>query len=215
MESVGKEFDRDGRLVEQGLSIFGNKGSTDQHAYVQQLRDGVDNYFAHFIQVGRVETQGAGAEQASSFVDFEVEPGITCGDYLHGFLQGTKAALAEKGRLFLTVSIDKVDAPAVGALIALFERAVGYYASFINVNAYHQPGVEAGKLAASEILALQLRILSYIQERASGATLADVATDLNADFSRCYLLLKHLVATRRVTVVGDLMQADHRIVPGA
>lgn len=30
-------------------------------------------------------------------------------------------------------------------LIALFERAVSFYASLVNINAYHQPGVEAGK----------------------------------------------------------------------
>ena len=40
MESLGKEHDLAGRQVFQGLTVYGNKGSTDQHAYVQQLRDG-------------------------------------------------------------------------------------------------------------------------------------------------------------------------------
>ena len=43
----------------------------------------------------------------------------------------------------------------VGALIALYERAVGFYASLVNINAYHQPGVEAGKKAATRVLELQ------------------------------------------------------------
>jgi glucose-6-phosphate isomerase len=51
MESLGKEFDLQGRLVNQGLAVYGNKGSTDQHAYVQQLREGVSNFFAVFIRV--------------------------------------------------------------------------------------------------------------------------------------------------------------------
>ena len=38
MESLGKERDLAGNVVKQGLTVFGNKGSTDQHAYVQQLR---------------------------------------------------------------------------------------------------------------------------------------------------------------------------------
>ena len=42
MESLGKKFNRNGEVVNQGISVFGNKGSTDQHAYVQQLRDGID-----------------------------------------------------------------------------------------------------------------------------------------------------------------------------
>ncbi len=51
MESLGKEKDLDGRTVHQGIAVYGNKGSTDQHAYVQQLRDGVPNFFVTFIEV--------------------------------------------------------------------------------------------------------------------------------------------------------------------
>ena len=51
MESLGKERDLEGRIVHQGIAVYGNKGSTDQHAYVQQLRDGMDNFFAIFIDV--------------------------------------------------------------------------------------------------------------------------------------------------------------------
>jgi len=49
MESLGKEHDRQGRTVNQGLAVYGNKGSTDQHAYVQQLRDGRHDFFALFL----------------------------------------------------------------------------------------------------------------------------------------------------------------------
>ena len=49
MESLGKERDLEGRLVNQGLTVFGNKGSTDQHAFVQQLRYGRNDFFVTFI----------------------------------------------------------------------------------------------------------------------------------------------------------------------
>lgn len=85
---------------------------------------------------------------------------------------------------------------SVGAVVALYERAVGIYASLVNINAYHQPGlwfsafnvcqpgkfgwlifmpdkqislisvlvagVEAGKKAAGEVLALQKRVLAVL-----------------------------------------------------
>ena len=51
MESLGKEKDLMGKIVEQGMTVFGNKGSTDQHAYVQQLREGRSDFFATFIEV--------------------------------------------------------------------------------------------------------------------------------------------------------------------
>ncbi len=51
MESLGKEKDLSGSTVHQGIAVYGNKGSTDQHAFVQQLREGVPNFFVTFIEV--------------------------------------------------------------------------------------------------------------------------------------------------------------------
>ena len=154
MESLGKERDRDGRVVNQGISVYGNKGSTDQHAYVQQLREGVQNFFVTFVEVLRDREGGS----------MKVEPDTTSGDFLAGFLQGTRRALYENGRESLTITVETLDASTVGALIALFERAVGLYASLVNINAYHQPGVEAGKKAAGSVLKLQNEILDYLRK---------------------------------------------------
>jgi len=153
MESLGKEKDRDGRVVHQGISVYGNKGSTDQHAYVQQLRDGVPNFFVTFVAVTR--------DRAGESI--EVEPGVTSGDYLHGFLLGTRRALHESGRPSLTITARDASARAVGQLIALFERAVGLYGSLVNVNAYHQPGVEAGKKAAAAVLEIQKKAVAALR----------------------------------------------------
>ncbi|MBR2363573.1 MAG: glucose-6-phosphate isomerase, partial [Lentisphaeria bacterium] len=51
MESLGKEKDLDGNTVHQGLNVFGNKGGTDAHAFIQQLNDGRDDFFVTFIEV--------------------------------------------------------------------------------------------------------------------------------------------------------------------
>ncbi len=155
MESLGKELDLRGAKVNQGLTVYGNKGSTDQHAYVQQLRDGVDNFFAVFIEVLR-DRDGPSPE---------VEPGVTAGDYLQAFLLGTREALTDSGRASITITVDRVDARSVGMLIALFERAVGLYASLIGINAYHQPGVEAGKKAASAALGTRAKALGALRAR--------------------------------------------------
>ncbi len=162
MESLGKERDLSGRPVHQGIAVYGNKGSTDQHAYVQQLRDGVPNFFAVFI--GAVEDGGESRP-------LEVEPGRRSGDYLLGFLLGTRRALVERDRLAVTVTIPRVDARSLGALIALFERSVGLYASLVGINAYDQPGVEAGKKAAATNLTLQADLLAAIGEAPDGTLL--------------------------------------------
>lgn len=152
MESLGKEMDLAGKVVHQGICVFGNKGSTDQHSYVQQLRDGSNNFFLTFIEVLKDR------ESAS----ITVEPNTVSGDFLMGFFLGTRTAIYEGGRESLTITIGDVSPATVGMLIALFERTVGLYAAMININAYHQPGVEAGKRAATEVIALEVKTIQLL-----------------------------------------------------
>ena len=197
MESLGKEKDLDGNTVYQGIAVYGNKGSTDQHAYVQQLREGVPNFFLTFIEVLE-DRQGTSPE---------VEPGVTSGDYLSGLLQGTRQALYENQRDSITLTIPRVTPRTVGALIALYDRAVGFYGFLVNVNAYHQPGVEAGKKAAAAILDLQKRVMQALGDEDSAIALSDLAQKAGASdqVEAVYKLLRHLQANKRgVVLEGDL-----------
>ncbi|MEH1910986.1 MAG: glucose-6-phosphate isomerase [Nostoc sp.] len=199
MESLGKEKDLDGNVVHQGIAVYGNKGSTDQHAYVQQLREGVANFFATFIEVLE-DRQGPSTE---------IDPGVTSGDYLSGFLQGTRQALYENHRDSITVTIPQVNPRTVGALIALYERAVGLYASLVNVNAYHQPGVEAGKKAAATILDLQTRVVAVLQKEKTPLSLDELASKAGASeqVEAIYKILRHIHANQRgVVFQGDLQK---------
>ncbi len=146
MESLGKKFNRKGKIVHQGISVFGNKGSTDQHAYVQQLRDGIDNFFCIFIEL-------LDSPDGYEFFDSENPK-----EFLSGFLQGTRTALSNENRQSITITLDKLNCLTLGALIALFERAVSFYAELVDINAYDQPGVEAGKKAAAEIIEYQKKV---------------------------------------------------------
>jgi glucose-6-phosphate isomerase len=193
MESLGKEKDLDGNIVHQGIAVYGNKGSTDQHAYVQQLRDGVLNFFATFVEV----------RQDRATPRFEVEDGVTSGDYLQGFLRGTRSALYDSARESITITIPEVNAFNVGALIALYERAVGFYASLVNINAYHQPGVEAGKKAATQVLQLQGRIRESLGG-APGKTADQFAQAFEADPEDVFHILRHLAANDpSIKISGD------------
>ncbi len=189
MESLGKEHDLAGKQVHQGLAVYGNKGSTDQHAYVQQLRDGVQNFFVTFIEVLRDRHKPP----------FEVEPGVTAGDYLFGFLEGTRRALFEAGRPSLTITLDDVSPRTLGALIAVFERAVGLYASLVGINAYHQPGVEAGKKAAGDVLALQAKVVEHLAMHAGMHDVDSIARGAGSDDRELvFKICDHLAANGRL-----------------
>ncbi len=190
MESVGKRLDRAGNEVHQGLAVYGNKGSTDQHAFVQQLRDGRNDALTLFVQV---LGDGVGPGVV-------VGPGrATAGDWLAGFLLGTRRALKAGGRPTVTITVPGVDARVLGGLIALFERTVGLYAGLVGINAYHQPGVEAGKVAASEVLGLLDTLTSRLARPVGEAALAK---ELGSDLVETRYLLWRLRETGRAKTDG-------------
>jgi len=196
MESLGKEFDLEGRVVNQGIAVYGNKGSTDQHAYVQQLREGVNNFFVTFIEV--LKDSGP---KGSDHKALEVEPGVTSGDYLQGFYLGTRDALSEKDRHSISLTIDELSPRSLGMLIALYERAVGLYASLVGINAYHQPGVEAGKKAATGVITLQRSLVAALREPtapAEGQTAETLAAKIAGNPELAFKVLEHLAANGRI-----------------
>src|SRR5256884_731736 len=183
MESLGKDKDLDDKVVTQGIAVYGNKGSTDQHAYMQELRDGVLNFFVTFIEVAKDRTAAP----------VKVENDFTSGDYLHGFLRGTRKALFENQRESITISMPDVSAFSLGALIALYERAVGFYGSLVNINAYNQPGVEAGKKAATELLRLQTKVREKLLP-GRGQAAEEIARAIDADPEDVFHVLRHLAS---------------------
>jgi glucose-6-phosphate isomerase len=176
MESLGKELDLDGKVVHQGLTVYGNKGGTDAHAYIQQLNDGCDDFFVTFI------------EPLKDAQHVDIGGGLTMGDYLHGFKEGLVNALRGKGRQVIEITIEDVNARSVGMLIALYERAVAFYAELIHINAFHQPGVQAYKLASKHVNDINLKLQNWIaknkgemtaQAIAEAAGLADAAREVS------------------------------------
>lgn len=244
MESLGKEKDLSGATVHQGIAVYGNKGSTDQHAYIQQLREGVPNFFATFIEVlhdvGRtgsevkpIDKMGVLRDGAASPVArLPVEEQTTCGDYLEGLFLGTRKALFEGGRQSVTITISEVSPFYIGLLIGLYERTVGFYASLVNINAYHQPGVEAGKKAAAAILSMQRKVLSVLKDaytnRAETSKTGNAAEDLHrtmastartaeqvaplsgGDPETCFKILEHLAANGRVVRHDGATWREHK-----
>ena len=191
MESLGKERDLEGRVVRQGLTVYGNKGSTDQHAYVQQLREGRNDFFAQFLEVLKDQEGPAVA----------VDSNVTSGDYLLGFLLGTRQALREKQRQSMTLTLDSITPCSIGALVALFERAVGIYAYLVGINAYHQPGVEAGKKAAGAVLQLQGCLISALNDQPNRSWTVDELSQhlqMGEQQVTIFKVLEHLAANGRV-----------------
>jgi len=198
MESLGKGTTRMGAQSEQGLAVYGNKGSSDQHALVQQLIDGQDRALVLLVQLYTDGTTGQSNE-------------LSLGDTLQHFLLGTRRALINRNRPVLTWTLPQLDAAGVGATLALFERAVGFYASLVDINAYHQPGVEAGKRAAKTYATVQQKILELL--RLKPQTLHSLYEHLDADLIEIQFILSRLSRTHRVHSDGDLANPRYTRTP--
>ena len=86
----------------------------------------------------------------------------------------------------------------MGQVIALFERAVGFYGNLVGINAYHQPGVEAGKKAAAGPPARSSKRLQQTLRAAPGQifTAPQLAAKLGLEpqAELIFKLLEHLAA---------------------
>ena len=99
---------------------------------------------------------------------------------LHGFLTGLSNALRGKGREVIELRLNCVNEFNVGMLIALYERAVAAYAELIHINAFHQPGVQAYKLASKGVI----KLLTSLEDELAGlapfsGTAAEIAAKTN------------------------------------
>jgi len=133
-----------------------------------------------------------------------------------GFLIGTRTALYENGRESIALTLQDVTPASVGALIALFEWTVGFYTSLINVNAYDQPRVKAGKKAAAAVIVLQLQVIKLLNGSHQKAfTAAETASALDApdETQTVFRICQHLAANpdRKVKASGRPFTGDDKI----
>ncbi|PWA58244.1 glucose-6-phosphate isomerase 1, chloroplastic [Artemisia annua] len=108
---------------------------------------------------------------------------------------GTRSALYANGRESITVTVQEVTPRSVGALIALYERAVGIYASLVNINAYHQPGRDSS-----------LYLLLCCKDPVEPLTIEQVADRCHApeDIEMVYKIIAHMAANDRAIIAeGD------------
>ena len=194
MESLGKESNRRGETVRTGLTVIGNKGSADQHALIQQLRDGPLGVACHFVSVEATPQPTALLDDAA--------------DLQFALMTGTQTALSEVGQVVVSIRVPVLNEAALGALIALLERTVSLTAEFLDINAYDQPGVEAGKIEARTQLSTMKRIAQELGE--APRTARELATSLGLDAASAWRICHHLSGQGKATLIPGKTPSDDR-----
>ena len=151
-ESIGKRKSTSGEDVFVGPTPVRAVGVTDQHSQVQLYAEGP---FDKWFTLLSVDSPDHAVEIPSAYPDLEGVAylgGHTLRELFQAERDGTRIALTEARRPNATISFEKVDAHAVGQLIYMLELSVAVMGEHYGVDAFDQPGVEAGKIAAYALM---------------------------------------------------------------
>jgi len=136
-ESLGK----DGK----GSTPHGAVGTTDQHSQVQLYMEGPRD---KVIEIVEVEERPRDLPIPEAYEDLEgvgYLGGHTMGELLNVECDATRRALAEAGRPNCTIKLVAINEENLGYLFQALEVQTTIAGSLYGVNAFDQPGVEAGK----------------------------------------------------------------------
>lgn len=152
MESLGKEYNEKGFQNPEGQTVFGGVGTGEQHAFMQQIQKGISDAFVRFVYFLKRKE------------DFTLKDKGSMGRQLLAFVKGTEEALLKNERPFISSTFEKCDLFNLGMMISMEENIVSIIASFRDINAYDQPGVQDGKLAADKMNHVSKQIEKKVSE---------------------------------------------------
>jgi glucose-6-phosphate isomerase len=147
-ESLGKRARRGTRTTGVGPTPLPARGTTDQHSQVQLFVEGPADKWVNFVTVEKPRRvqRIAGGEPADYL------EGIDLGSLLRAEQRGTAIALATARRPSACWTLPEIHPQSVGQLFFALELQAAYQGALYGIDAYDQPGVEAGKIAAFALL---------------------------------------------------------------
>jgi glucose-6-phosphate isomerase len=160
-ESLGKNRTLNGESCSTGPTPVKALGTTDQHSQIQLYAEGPADKAVVFVAVERPAREVQVPATYPGRAAFGYLGGRGVGELLDAERRGTEIALTSARRPNATITLEEIDAESVGGLLFLWELATAYAGRLYNVDAFNQPGVEAGKRAAYALLGRQ----GYEEER--------------------------------------------------
>lgn len=146
-ESLGKEVDNNGKVVNVGQTPVKSLGVTDQHSQVQLYNEGPFDKVITFLEVENFRSQCDIPNGCEEYPNVNFLCGHSLNELMSKELFATRYNLTKRGRCNYTIAMDEVNEFNVGALMYLFQLQTAYAGELLNVNTYNQPGVEGGKNA--------------------------------------------------------------------
>ncbi len=144
-ESLGKAVARDGRAVHTGQTPVAALGATDQHSQVQLYMEGPNDKVFTFWGVAKHRDPVRLPKTKLGLEGFDHLAGRSLAALIDAERRATTAALTANRRPNCTFTLDRVDEEHLGAFLQLMEFETAFAGELLKINAFDQPGVEAGK----------------------------------------------------------------------
>ncbi|MCD6460557.1 glucose-6-phosphate isomerase [bacterium] len=144
-ESIGKQYDRNGNIVNLGQTPIKALGATDQHSQVQLYKEGPYDKIITFIGVKNYRETVKIPDDYKDIEQLSYLGNKTLNQLIKAEQDATTVALARSNRPSCTITLDKLDAKTLGALMYMFEYQIAIAGELYNIDAFDQPGVEEGK----------------------------------------------------------------------
>lgn len=151
-ESLGKQFDRNGREVREGQTPVKALGVTDQHSQVQLYTEGPYDKVMTFLGVDKYRMEYAIPKGYEDIPDVAFLGGHSLNELILAEQSATEYAIFKSGHMSHTIVLPEVNAFTIGQLLYLFEIQTAFAGELLNINAFDQPGVEEGKNATYALL---------------------------------------------------------------
>ena len=151
-ESLGKKFSLNNEVVHTGSTPVRAIGVVDQHSQLQLYMEGPYDKVITFLAIKRFSKEVSVVSGNDVESDLVYLKGHSLNNVMEAEFEGTRLALTEHNRPNCTITLDELSAFTLGQLFYLFELQTAYGGKFYNVNAFDQPGVEAGKINAFAML---------------------------------------------------------------
>ncbi len=151
-ESLGKQFDLDGREVFAGQTPVKALGVTDQHSQMQLYSQGPHDKIITFLKVEKFRNDIDIPKAFEYVADISFLAGKSFGELLEAERSATEYALLRAGRPNITITLPEICEKTIGALLYFFEMATAYTGEMLRINTFDQPGVEEGKLATFALM---------------------------------------------------------------
>ena len=146
-ESLGKKFHLDGTVAHAGQTPVKAVGVTDQHSQVQLYAEGPYDKMVVFLGVDKYRRSITIPKIYSEIPSLGFLGGVTQNALIQTEQVATEYNLLKSGKPNMEITLPEVNEFTLGELLYMFEVATGFAGELLQVNAFDQPGVEAGKNA--------------------------------------------------------------------